>query len=62
MEKIQLCNIMAQFRLKMRQKYIETFQDPESKARFFVGNPQTGGYGITLTAANTVVIILMDMT
>ena len=38
-----------------RQKYIETFQDPESDARFFVGNPQTGGYGITLTAANTVV-------
>ena len=40
---------------EMRQKYIETFQDPESKARFFVGNPQTGGYGINLTAANTVV-------
>ena len=40
---------------EMRQKYIETFQDSESKARFFVGNPQTGGYGITLTAANTVV-------
>jgi len=40
---------------EMRQKYIETFQDPASKARFFVGNPQTGGYGITLTAANTVV-------
>jgi len=40
---------------EMRQKYIETFQDPKSKARFFVGNPQTGGYGITLTAANTVV-------
>jgi len=40
---------------EMRQKYIETFQNPESKARFFVGNPQTGGYGITLTAANTVV-------
>ena len=40
---------------EMRQKYIETFQDSESKARFFVGNPQTGGYGITLTAANTVI-------
>jgi SNF2 family DNA or RNA helicase len=23
--------------------------------RFFVGNPQTGGYGITLTEANTVI-------
>mgnify|MGYP003134491292 FL=1 len=40
---------------EMRQKYIETFQDPESKVRFFVGNPQTGGYGITLTAAKTVI-------
>jgi SNF2 family DNA or RNA helicase len=40
---------------EMRQKYIEIFQDPDSKARFFVGNPQTGGYGITLTAAKTVV-------
>ena len=40
---------------EMRQKYIEIFQDPDSKARFFIGNPQTGGYGITLTAAKTVV-------
>ena len=40
---------------EMRQKYIEMFQDPESKVRFFIGNPQTGGYGITLTAAKTVV-------
>jgi len=38
-----------------RQKNIEKFQDPNSKARFFIGNPQTGGYGITLTCANTVV-------
>jgi len=38
-----------------RQKNIETFQDPNSPVRFFVGNPQTGGYGITLTAANTVI-------
>ena len=38
-----------------RQKNIELFQDPESSVKFFVGNPQTGGYGITLTAANTVV-------
>ena len=38
-----------------RQKNIVKFQDPESNARFFVGNPQTGGYGITLTAANNVI-------
>ena len=38
-----------------RQTAIEKFQDPKSDARFFVGNPQTGGYGITLTAANTVI-------
>ena len=39
----------------VRQKNIERFQDPESNARFFIGNPQTGGYGITLTAANNVI-------
>jgi len=38
-----------------RQKNIEQFQNPDSPVRFFVGNPQTGGYGITLTAANTVI-------
>ena len=40
---------------EQRQQNIEKFQDPNSKARFFIGNPQTGGYGITLTCANTVV-------
>jgi SNF2 family DNA or RNA helicase len=39
----------------VRQDNIKNFQDPNSKVRFFIGNPQTGGYGITLTAANTVV-------
>lgn len=39
----------------VRQENIEKFQNPDSPARFFVGNPQTGGYGITLTAANNVV-------
>ena len=38
-----------------RQKNIQSFQDPDSPVRFFIGNPQTGGYGITLTAANTVI-------
>ena len=40
---------------KKRQTNIDKFQDPKSKARFFVGNPQTGGYGITLTAASNVI-------
>ena len=39
----------------VRQKNIEIFQDPKSDSRFFVGNPQTGGYGITLTAAINVI-------
>jgi SNF2 family DNA or RNA helicase len=38
-----------------RQEIVEKFQDPENPLRFFVGQPRTGGYGITLTAANTVV-------
>ena len=38
-----------------RAKAIKKFQDPDSKVRFFIGNPQTAGYGITLTAAGTVV-------
>ena len=37
-----------------RQDNITRFQgDP--KCRFFIGTPATGGYGITLTAANTVI-------
>ena len=37
-----------------RQQNIKRFQeDPE--CRFFIGTPQTGGYGITLTQANTVI-------
>jgi SNF2 family DNA or RNA helicase len=38
-----------------RQKNINKFQDPNSPVRFFVGTTQTGGYGITLTAASTMV-------
>ena len=38
-----------------RAEVINQFQDPDSSLRFFVGNTQTGGYGITLTEANTVI-------
>lgn len=38
-----------------RQRVVKDFQDPDSELRFFVGNPKTGGYGLTLTAANIVV-------
>jgi len=37
-----------------RQPNIKKFQD-DPKCRFMVGTPSTGGYGITLTAANTVI-------
>ena len=38
-----------------RQKAIKLIQDPESPVRFIVGTPQTGGYGITLTGASTMI-------
>ena len=39
---------------EIRQENIKRFQnDPE--CRFIIGTPQTGGYGITLTQANTVI-------
>jgi SNF2 family DNA or RNA helicase len=37
-----------------RQENIKKFQNDEN-CRFIVGTPQTGGYGITLTQANTVI-------
>lgn len=38
-----------------RQKIVNKFQDPNSDLRFFIGQPKTGGYGLTLTAASTMV-------
>jgi SNF2 family DNA or RNA helicase len=38
-----------------RKRVLEEFQKPDSEMRFFVGNPSTGGYGLTLTAAHTMV-------
>ena len=37
-----------------RQKNIKRFQT-DDKCRFFIGTPQTGGYGITLTAASNMI-------
>ena len=37
-----------------RQPNIDKFQK-DKKCRFFVGTPQTGGYGITLTAASNMI-------
>ena len=38
-----------------RERVIKQFQNPDSPLRFFVGNTQTGGYGITLTEAQNVI-------
>ena len=38
-----------------RQKAIKKMQDKDSSVRFLVGTPQTGGYGITLTGASTMI-------
>lgn len=38
-----------------RQLVVKRFQDPTNKLRFFIGQPRTGGYGLTLTAARTVI-------
>ena len=39
----------------LRHDNIAQFQQVKGPTRYFVGNAQTGGYGITLTAANTVI-------
>ena len=38
-----------------RATAIKKIQDPNSPVRFIVGTPQTGGYGITLTGASTMI-------
>ena len=38
-----------------RQQIVENFQNRQSELRFLVGHPKTGGYGLTLTAASTVI-------
>jgi SNF2 family DNA or RNA helicase len=38
-----------------RQEIIRRFQDPNSELQYLISNVQTGGYGITLTAASNVI-------
>jgi SNF2 family DNA or RNA helicase len=40
---------------EQRQEVVRQFQDPKSPVKYFVGQPRTGGYGLTLTEAKTVV-------
>jgi len=44
----------------IRQSIVDDFMDNNSKLRFFVGNPKTGGYGLTLTSSHTVVYYSND--
>ena len=50
-----LCTYYGATPPDQRQACINNFQDPLSPVRFFIGNTQTGGYGITLTEASTVI-------
>jgi SNF2 family DNA or RNA helicase len=43
-----------------RQHIVDRFQDINDDLRFFVGNPKTGGYGLTLTSSHTVVYYSND--
>jgi SNF2 family DNA or RNA helicase len=38
-----------------RSEIVDRFQDPNNELRFFVGQPRTGGYGLTLTEAHTMI-------
>jgi SNF2 family DNA or RNA helicase len=43
-----------------RQSIVDRFQDSSDDLKFFVGNPKTGGYGLTLTASHTVIYYSND--
>tara|TARA_R110002020_G_scaffold417422_1_gene626547 strand:+ start:92 stop:919 length:828 start_codon:yes stop_codon:yes gene_type:complete len=43
-----------------RQRIVEHFQDPNHPLKYFIGNPATAGYGLTLTEANLVVYYAND--
>ena len=44
----------------VRNDIVRNFQDPSHPLRFFVGNPATAGYGLTLTEANLCVYYAND--
>lgn len=43
-----------------RDDLVRNFSDPDHETRFFVGNPQTAGRGLTLVSANTVIYYSND--
>ena len=47
-------SIYGEITPEQRQDAVRRFQE-DDKCRFFVGNPSTGGYGLTLTKASYVV-------
>tara|TARA_Y100000289_G_scaffold44610_1_gene44535 strand:+ start:333 stop:1769 length:1437 start_codon:yes stop_codon:yes gene_type:complete len=49
------CTYYGATKQEDRQRCIYDFQNKKNDCRFFIGNTQTGGYGITLTAASTVI-------
>jgi len=38
-----------------RPEIVARFQEPDSELRFFIGQPRTGGYGLTLTESHTMI-------
>jgi SNF2 family DNA or RNA helicase len=43
-----------------RNDIVKNFQNPNHPLKYFVGNPATAGYGLTLTEANLVVYYAND--
>jgi SNF2 family DNA or RNA helicase len=52
--KESVVSIYGEVNVEDRKKAVERIQTDE-KTRFMVGNPTTGGFGLTLTACNTVI-------